>query len=241
MAARCRRDFSHRAWRAAVSFSRICCEAWAYRPRMPGTWCPSRCSARISGMPSSAIHVLWPCRRPCGVRPSLTGSQQASGASPAGCSPLPGQCPGSLLWAMILPSSRSLTACPQDGQRPVSPVLISRWVPLPDGGANGLPPTAGGHAADHHQRPDHQRPNRAHRLPGPRPPERLAGHLAPEPGNQPEQRRHRDDARRRHRLRRPPGPPDLAAPVPLGSRAWSDRLRRSCPGIGASTRQDRQP
>jgi hypothetical protein len=36
-------------------------------------------------------HVLWPCRRPCGVRPSLTGSQQASGVSPAGCSPLPGQ------------------------------------------------------------------------------------------------------------------------------------------------------
>jgi len=36
-------------------------------------------------MPSSAIHVLWPCRRPWGVSPSLTGSQQASGASPAGC------------------------------------------------------------------------------------------------------------------------------------------------------------
>ena len=48
---------------------------------------------------------------------------------------------------MILPSSRSLTACPHDGQRPVSPVLISRWVPRPDGGANGFPGTAGGHAA----------------------------------------------------------------------------------------------
>ena len=48
-------------------------------------------SARISGMPSSAIHVLWPYLRPCGVSPSLTGSQQASGASPAGCSPLPGR------------------------------------------------------------------------------------------------------------------------------------------------------
>ena len=46
MAARCRRDSSHRAWRAVVSFSRICWEAWAYRPRIPGTWCPSRCSAR---------------------------------------------------------------------------------------------------------------------------------------------------------------------------------------------------
>ena len=32
-------------------------------------------------MPSSAIHVLWLCLRPCGVRPSLTGSQQASGMS----------------------------------------------------------------------------------------------------------------------------------------------------------------
>ena len=48
---------------------------------------------------------------------------------------------------MILPSSRSLTACPHDGQRPVSAVPVSRWVPLPDGGANGFPGTAGGHAA----------------------------------------------------------------------------------------------
>jgi hypothetical protein len=51
------------------------------------------------------------------------------------------------LWATILPSSRSLTACPQDGQRAVSPVPISRWVPLPDGGANGFPGMAGGHDA----------------------------------------------------------------------------------------------
>jgi len=52
------------------------------------------------------------------------------------------------LWATILPSSRSLTACPQDGQRAVSPVPISRWVPLPDGGANAFPGMAGntGHA-----------------------------------------------------------------------------------------------
>ena len=57
MAARCRRDSSHRAWRAAVNPSRIRWEAWAYRPRIPGAWCPSRCSARISGMPSSAIHT----------------------------------------------------------------------------------------------------------------------------------------------------------------------------------------
>ena len=81
------------------------------------------------------------------MSPCLTGSQQASGASSAGCSPLPGHGPGSLLWATILPSSRSLTACPQEGQRPVSPVLISRWVPRPDGGANGFPGAAGGQAA----------------------------------------------------------------------------------------------
>jgi hypothetical protein len=92
-------------------------------------------------------HVLWPCRRPCGVSPSLTGSQQASGVSPAGGSPLPGQWPGPFLWAMVLPSSRSLTACPQDGQRPVSAVLVSRWVPRPDGGAKGFPGAAGGQAA----------------------------------------------------------------------------------------------
>jgi hypothetical protein len=36
MAARCRRDSSHRAWRVAVSLSRIGWEAWAYRPRIPG-------------------------------------------------------------------------------------------------------------------------------------------------------------------------------------------------------------
>ena len=48
---------------------------------MPGTSWPRRCSARISGMPSSAIQVLWPCRMPCGFRPYLTGSQQATGMS----------------------------------------------------------------------------------------------------------------------------------------------------------------
>jgi hypothetical protein len=48
---------------------------------MPGTSWPRRCSARISGMPSSAIQVLWLCLSPCGVRPGLTGSQQASGVS----------------------------------------------------------------------------------------------------------------------------------------------------------------
>ena len=36
-------------------------------------------------MPSSAIHVLWLCRRPWGVSPSLTGSQQAREASSEGC------------------------------------------------------------------------------------------------------------------------------------------------------------
>ena len=32
-------------------------------------------------MPSSAIQVLWPCLMPCGFRPYLTGSQQATGMS----------------------------------------------------------------------------------------------------------------------------------------------------------------
>jgi hypothetical protein len=40
---------------------------------------------------------------------------------------------------MILPSSRSLTACPHDGQRPVSAVLVSRWVPRPDGERTAFP------------------------------------------------------------------------------------------------------
>lgn len=42
---------------------------------------PRRCSARISGIPSSAIQVLWLCLGPCGVSPRLTGSQQTSGPS----------------------------------------------------------------------------------------------------------------------------------------------------------------
>ena len=98
-------------------------------------------------MPSSAIHVLWLCRKPCGVSPSLTGSQHASGTSPAGGSPLPEQGSAAVLWAMVLPSRRSLTAYPHDGQRPVPSVLTSRGVPRPDGGANRRPGTAGGHDA----------------------------------------------------------------------------------------------
>jgi len=47
--------------------------------------------SRRPRIPSSVIHVLWPCRRPCGVSPSLPGSQQASGTSPAAGSLLPGQ------------------------------------------------------------------------------------------------------------------------------------------------------
>ena len=84
-------------------------------------------------MPSSAIHVLWLCRKPWGVSPSLTGSQQASGASLAGCSPLPGQSPAAFLWATVLPSRRNLTAYPQAWRRPEFSVLISRGEPRPDG------------------------------------------------------------------------------------------------------------
>lgn len=63
------RAASQRVCRAALRSSRIWSEAWAYRPRMPGTSWPGRCSARISGMLSSAIQVLWLCRRPCGGGP----------------------------------------------------------------------------------------------------------------------------------------------------------------------------
>jgi hypothetical protein len=38
-----------------------------------------------------------------------------------------------MLWAMGLPSSRRLTAWPQDGQRPVPSVLSSLGVPRPEG------------------------------------------------------------------------------------------------------------
>lgn len=90
-------------------------------------------------------NVLWLCRKPCGVSPSLTGSQHASGTSSGAGSPLPGQWSAPVLWAMILPSRRSLTAYPHDGQRPVFSVPISRAVPRPAGGSNGSPGTAGGH------------------------------------------------------------------------------------------------
>jgi hypothetical protein len=39
-------------------------------------------------MPSSGIQVLWLWRKPCGVRPGLTGSQQASGV-PSGMAWMP--------------------------------------------------------------------------------------------------------------------------------------------------------
>jgi hypothetical protein len=81
MAARLRRDSSQRACSACFRSSRILSETWAYSPRIPGTWWPRRCSARISGIPSSAIQVLWLCLSPWGVRPGLIGSQQVSGVS----------------------------------------------------------------------------------------------------------------------------------------------------------------
>jgi hypothetical protein len=98
-------------------------------------------------MPSSAIHVLWLCRRPWGVSPSLTGSQQAREASSEGCCLPPGQCSSFVLWVTVVPSRRSLTARPQHGQWPVPTVLTRRGVPRPDGGVNGFPGTAGGHDA----------------------------------------------------------------------------------------------
>ena len=162
--ARWRSDCSQRPCRAVSSSSLIRWEAWAYKPRIPGTSWPSRCSARISGMPSSTIHVLWLCRRPWGVSPSLTGSQQARGASSQGCCPLPGQCPSMVLWMTALPSRRSLTVRPQDEQCPVPSVLTRRGAPLPGGGVNGFPGIAGGHDAA--GLPGHAVASTTTRLPG---------------------------------------------------------------------------
>jgi hypothetical protein len=94
------------------------------------------------GCHPSAIQVLWLWRRPWGVSLSLTGSQQARGTSSAGGSPPPGQCSLPVLWAMTVPSRRSLTERPHDGQFPMPSVLTSRSVPRPAGGMNGRPGTA---------------------------------------------------------------------------------------------------
>ena len=48
---------------------------------MPGTWWPRRCSARISGMPSSAIQVLWPCLSPCDSQAWLDGEPAGDGCA----------------------------------------------------------------------------------------------------------------------------------------------------------------
>ena len=103
-----------------------------------------------------------PGSRECRPRPSMSCGCAASRVAsarpwpaastlaaprPRAFSPLPGQWSPAVLWVMILPSSRSLIAYPHDGQRPVFSVPISRGVPLPDGGANRFPGTAGGHEA----------------------------------------------------------------------------------------------
>jgi hypothetical protein len=76
MAARSWSESSHQAWSACLRSSRIRSEAGCRGRACRGTWWPRRCSARISGMPSSAIQVLWPCLSPCPVRPG--------GGKPAG-------------------------------------------------------------------------------------------------------------------------------------------------------------
>ena len=115
-------------------------------------------------MPSSAIQVLWLCRSPWGVSPSLTGSQQARGASSSGCCPLPGQCSPFVLWVTVFPSRRSLTARPQDEQCPVPSLLTRCGMPRPDGGANGFPGSVGAQAAA--GLPGHAVASTTTRLPG---------------------------------------------------------------------------
>ena len=84
--------------------------------------------------------------RVASARPWPAASTPAA-PRPRAFSPLPGQWSPAVLWVMILPSRRSRIAYPHDGQRPVFSVPISRGVPLPDGGANRSPGTAGGHEA----------------------------------------------------------------------------------------------
>ena len=99
-------------------------------------------------MPFLAIHVVWLCRKPCGVSPSLTGGQQASGRHRRAAPQLPGQWPAAALWTMILQmgglagprksarwAARGVLRADQPRSSP------ARW------GANRSPGTAGGHEA----------------------------------------------------------------------------------------------
>ncbi len=145
-AARSRRDCStgpgerpsgHRASAASA--------AWAYRPRMPGTWCPSRCSAGISGMPLERCLV---------AVPEAVGRQPVLDRQPA----RQRHVVGGRVTAARAVVGRGLVA----DDRPVEAQLYrvpAGWAAarvlrpdqargaLPDGGSNGSPGTTGGHDA----------------------------------------------------------------------------------------------
>jgi hypothetical protein len=88
-----------------------------------GTRWPRRCSARISGMPSSAIQVLWLCRSPCVVRPGWMGSQQVSGV-PSGMPWMPQPCGG--LNAAVVPGWAVGQAASGVPGQTVASAMISR-------------------------------------------------------------------------------------------------------------------
>ena len=89
--ARSRSEAAHRSCKAGVSSARMASLTWLYTPRKPDTSCPIRSDLRTSAMRSSSIHVWWPCRSPCGVRPVSTGSHDANTRSAAGSCPDPSQ------------------------------------------------------------------------------------------------------------------------------------------------------
>jgi hypothetical protein len=86
------------------------------------------------------------------------------GMSSRGCLPLPGQASAVALWMTVLPSRRSLTARPQDGQCLVPSVLTRCGTPRPDGGVNGFPGIVGGQDAT--GLPGHAAASATTRLPG---------------------------------------------------------------------------
>jgi hypothetical protein len=143
--ARSRSEAAQRSCNAMVSSTRMASLTWLYTPRMPGTSCPIRSDLRTSAMRSSSIHVWWPCRSPCGVRPGSTGSHDARARSAAGNCPDPSQRSAPALCSMTLRSSRRGTARPQTAHRPVAASLTSRATPRPAGGWKASPGTASGH------------------------------------------------------------------------------------------------
>lgn len=114
---------------------------------------------------SGAVQIIWLCRSPWGVSPSLTGSQAARAGSAAGGPPLPGHRSELTLCATRRPSVSHLTARPHVGQMAVAFAMLpmSLAVPRPDGGSKGTPAIAGGQLAT--GRPGQVAPSTITRLP----------------------------------------------------------------------------